>query len=134
MIKYNWKGINYPTGKDNWIMFEKNNTKVYLNVLYIKKEYMLCLNICQNVTQIMKKIILLMIQNGNDDITFECLECSVSVCFFKKVIFPIYFFNAKWIYLSLESLIIKLFLHKKILIQKSITRTRCWMKSVYILL
>ena len=97
MIKYNWKGINYPTGKDDWKMFEKNNTKVYLNVLYIKKEYMLCLNICQNVTQIMKKIILLMIQNGNDDITLECLERSVFVCFFKIVIFPIYFFNAKWI-------------------------------------
>ena len=78
-------------------MFEKNNTKVYLNVLYIKKEYMLCLNICQNVTQIMKKIILLMIQNGNDDITLECLERSVFVCFFKIVIFPIYFFNVKWI-------------------------------------
>ena len=94
-------------------MFEKNNTKVYLNVRYIKKEYMLCLNICQNVTQIMKKLILLMIQNGNYDITLECLEDSVSVCFFKIVIFPIYFFNAKWIYISLESLIIKLFLHKK---------------------
>ena len=35
--KYNWKGINYASGKDDWKGFEKNNPKIALNVLYIKK-------------------------------------------------------------------------------------------------
>ena len=36
--KYNWEGINYPTKKDDWKNFEKNNVKVALNVLYAKNE------------------------------------------------------------------------------------------------
>ena len=35
--KYNWKGINYPSGKDDWKKFEKNNTTIALNVLLVKK-------------------------------------------------------------------------------------------------
>ena len=41
-------------------------------------------------------------------------ECSVSICLFKVTTFPISFFNAKWIYISLESLMIELYLHIKI--------------------
>ena len=41
------------------------------------------------------------------------IERSVSACFFKIKIFPISFSNAKWIYLSLESLMIELYLHTK---------------------
>ena len=52
--KYNQNGINYPTGKDDWKMFEKNNKKIALNLLFTKKGEMSCLNICQNTTQIMK--------------------------------------------------------------------------------
>ena len=36
--KYNWKGIDFPSEKDNWKKFEKNNVTIALNVLYTKKE------------------------------------------------------------------------------------------------
>ena len=36
--KYNWEGINYPSGKDNCKKFENNNVTIALNVLYAKKE------------------------------------------------------------------------------------------------
>ena len=36
--KYNWEGINFPSGKDDWKNFEKNNVTIALNVLYAKKE------------------------------------------------------------------------------------------------
>ena len=42
------------------------------------------------------------------------IERSVSACFSKIAILPIYFSNAKWIYLSLESLMIELCLHIKV--------------------
>ena len=41
--KYNWKGINFPSEKDNWEKFEKNNVTNALNVLYAKKEKISCL-------------------------------------------------------------------------------------------
>ena len=34
--KYNWKGINFPSEKDNWKKFEKNNVTIALNVLHTK--------------------------------------------------------------------------------------------------
>ena len=34
--KYNWEGINYPSEKDDWKKFEKNNLRIALNVLYAK--------------------------------------------------------------------------------------------------
>ena len=36
--KYNWEGINFPSEKDDWKKFEKNNVTIALNVLYAKKE------------------------------------------------------------------------------------------------
>ena len=36
--KYNWEGINFPSEKDYWKYFEKNNLTIALNVLYAKKE------------------------------------------------------------------------------------------------
>ena len=36
--KYNWKGINYPTKKDDWKTSEKNNPTTALNILYIKEK------------------------------------------------------------------------------------------------
>ena len=42
------------------------------------------------------------------------IERSVSVCFFNIVVFPITFVNTKWIWISLESLMIELYLHIKI--------------------
>ena len=36
--KYNWKGINYSSEKDDWKKCEKNNVTIDLNVLYAKIE------------------------------------------------------------------------------------------------
>ena len=38
MDKYNWEGINYPSEKNDWKTFEKNNLTIVLNILYAKKE------------------------------------------------------------------------------------------------
>ena len=35
--KYNWKGINYPSGKGEWRMFKKSNLTIALKVLNAKK-------------------------------------------------------------------------------------------------
>ena len=34
--KYNWKGINFPSEKDDWKKVEKNNVTIALNVLHAK--------------------------------------------------------------------------------------------------
>ena len=36
--KYSWEGINFPSVKDDWKRFEKNNVKIAINILYAKKE------------------------------------------------------------------------------------------------
>ena len=36
--KYNWEGINFPSERNDWKKFEKNNVTIALNVLYAKKE------------------------------------------------------------------------------------------------
>ena len=51
--KYNWEGISFPSGKDDWKKSEKSNAIIPLNVLYAKKEKCILL-IFQNVTQIVK--------------------------------------------------------------------------------
>ena len=38
MNRYNWKGINVPSEKDDSKKFEKYNVTIVLNVLYAKKE------------------------------------------------------------------------------------------------
>ena len=44
--KYNWEGIYFPSEKDYWKTFEKNNVTIALNVLYATKEkYILCFKI-----------------------------------------------------------------------------------------
>ena len=35
--KYNWEGTNYPSEKDDWKNFQKNNLTIALNVLFVKK-------------------------------------------------------------------------------------------------
>ena len=35
---FNWKGINFPSEKDDWKKLEKNNVTIAFNVLYAKKE------------------------------------------------------------------------------------------------
>ena len=36
--KYNWEGINFPSEKDDWKKFEKNNVTIAFNVLHAKKK------------------------------------------------------------------------------------------------
>ena len=38
MNKDKWKGIDFPSEKDDWKKIETNNLKIALNVLYAKKE------------------------------------------------------------------------------------------------
>ena len=32
---YNWKDINFPSHKEDWNTFEKNNKSIALNILYV---------------------------------------------------------------------------------------------------
>ena len=36
--KYKWEGINFPSEKDDWKAFEKNNVTIALNAFHVKKE------------------------------------------------------------------------------------------------
>ena len=40
---YNWEGINYPSKIENWRRFDKNNPRIALNILHIKKRKTSCL-------------------------------------------------------------------------------------------
>ena len=33
--KYNWKGMKFPAGPEEWIKFERNNKTIALNILFI---------------------------------------------------------------------------------------------------
>ena len=58
--KYNWEGINFPSEKDDWKKFEKNNLRIALNILYAKKEKIYPAYISSREEQ----VILLMIPNA----------------------------------------------------------------------
>ena len=65
MTKINITGKKNSIKKDDWEKIEKNNRAIALNVLYAKKEKKYILLMFQNITQIIKKqLILLMILNG----------------------------------------------------------------------
>ena len=51
--KYKWEEINFPSEKDDWKRFEKNNVTIAINVLSAKKGKYILL-IFQNITQIVK--------------------------------------------------------------------------------
>ena len=36
--KYNWEGIHFPSEKNDWKKFEKNNLTAALDVLHTKKQ------------------------------------------------------------------------------------------------
>ena len=62
--KYKWEGKNFPSEKDDWEIFEKNNVTIALNFFYAKNEKnIFCL--CFKTWLISwKTISLLMIPNG----------------------------------------------------------------------
>ena len=61
--RYNWEGINFPSEKDDWKKFEKNNLKIALNVLYAKKEKKDLAYVSKHNSNREKQIIFLMIPN-----------------------------------------------------------------------
>ena len=73
MTKINITGKKNSIKKDDWEKIEKNNRAIALNVLYAKKEKKYILLMFQNITQIIKKqLILLMIPNGKRMTLFCC--------------------------------------------------------------
>ena len=61
--KYNWKGTNFPSEKDDWEKFKKNNVTIALNVLYAKKEKIYPAYVLKHNSNREKQVILLMISN-----------------------------------------------------------------------
>ena len=61
--KFNWKVINYPSKKDDWKMFEKNNPTIASNISYIKEKEICPAYISKNNSNCEKQIILLTIPN-----------------------------------------------------------------------
>ena len=62
--KYKWEGINFPSEKDDWKRFEKNNVTTALNVLYAKREKIYRAYLSKNNSNCENRIILLMNPNG----------------------------------------------------------------------
>ena len=62
--KYKWEGINFPSEKDDWTKFEKNNVTIDLNVLFVIKEKVCPAYVSKNNSNRKKQVTLLVIQNG----------------------------------------------------------------------
>ena len=52
--KYNRVVINFPSEKDDWKKFNKNNVTIAVTVLHAKREKKYILLMFQNITQIKK--------------------------------------------------------------------------------
>ena len=66
--KRNWKGIKFPSDKEDWKKFEQNNKEIALNVLFVphnKKEIELAYTSKYNYKR-KKQVILLMITDKNN--------------------------------------------------------------------
>ena len=62
--RYNWEGINFPSEKDDWKIFEKNNVTIVLNFLHAKKEKLYPAYVSVHNSNREKQVILLMIWNA----------------------------------------------------------------------
>ena len=62
--RYNWEGINFPSEKDDWKTFEKNNVTIVLNVLHTKKEKLYPAYVSVHNSNREKQVIILMIWNA----------------------------------------------------------------------
>ena len=62
--KYNWEGTIFPSEKDDWKKFEKNNVTIALNVLYAEKEKIYPAYVSKHNSNREKQVILLIISNG----------------------------------------------------------------------
>ena len=59
-----WEGINYPSEKEDWKKYEKNNVTIVLKVLCAKKEKIFRACVSKHYSKREKQVILLMIPNG----------------------------------------------------------------------
>ena len=82
--KYNWKGINYPSGKDDWKKFENNYSKIALNVLYVIKMNIYPTYISKHHLNHEKQIILLMIPNRERWDYLALLRGLLIICIIKR--------------------------------------------------
>ena len=62
--KHIWEGINYPSIKDDWQNFQKNNLAIALNVLYAKNEDICPAYVSKHNSNHKIQVNLLMIPNG----------------------------------------------------------------------
>ena len=62
--KYKWEGRNFPSEKDDWRKYEKNNLTFAVNILYAKTEKIYSAYVSKNNPDREKQVILLMIPNG----------------------------------------------------------------------
>ena len=62
--KYNWEGINHPSGKDIWKKIEKKNLTIALNISYAKRERIYPVQVSKHDSNCEKQVILLMTPNG----------------------------------------------------------------------
>ena len=63
--KYKLEGINFPSEKDDWKKFEKNNITIALNVLYSRKDQIYPAHVSKHNSNRKKQFILLMIPYGS---------------------------------------------------------------------
>ena len=65
--KYNWKEINFPSHKEDWNNFEKDNKSIALNVLYVPYNTQQIANayLSKHNSDRENQVILLMIRDGN---------------------------------------------------------------------
>ena len=62
--KYKWEGINFPSEKNDWGKFEKNNVTIHLNFFMLKKKNIYPGYVSKNKSNHEKHVIILMISNG----------------------------------------------------------------------
>ena len=62
--KYNWEGTNFPSEKDNWKIYEKNNVTISLNVLYARKGNIYPAYVSKYNSNREKRVVILIIPNG----------------------------------------------------------------------
>ena len=68
LYQYNWKGIQFPSDKEDWKKFEQNNKEIALNILFVrhnKKEIEPAYTSKYNYKR-KKQVILLMITDKNN--------------------------------------------------------------------
>ena len=62
--RYNWEGTNFPSEKDDWKKFKKDNATIAFNVSLAKKEKVYLAYVSKHNSNREKQVIILMTSNG----------------------------------------------------------------------